>query len=201
MFYSVKGILTHTQANVAVVECGGVGFLCRTTMNTQKALPPVGQEVKLYTQLNVREDALDLFGFATQAELNCFKLLTNISGVGPKAGLAILSVLTPEQVAAAAATGDSKAFTRASGVGPKLGQRIVLELKDKVQSMQASDPQMAHLPVGVPSAAGNAEAAVNALTVLGYSASEASSAVAKLDSSLPVEELIRLALKNFGSVR
>ena len=152
MFYSIKGILIHTEPNVAVVECGGVGFLCRTTMNTQRTLPPVGQEAKLYTHLNVREDALELFGFATQAELNCFKLLTAISGVGPKVGLAILSVLTPEQVAAAAATGDSKAFTRASGVGPKLGQRIVLELKDKVKSMQAADPGMAQMPAGVLSA-------------------------------------------------
>ncbi|MCH3972450.1 MAG: Holliday junction branch migration protein RuvA [Oscillospiraceae bacterium] len=200
MFYSLKGILTHIEPNVAVVECGGVGFLCRTTMNTQKVLPPLGQETKLYTHLNVREDALELFGFATQAELNCFKMLTNISGVGPKAGLSILSVLTPEQVAAAAATGDSKAFTRASGVGPKLGQRIVLEMKDKVKSMQAADPGFLQ-STGVPSAAGNAEAAVNALTVLGYSVSEASGAVAKLDSSLPVEELIRQALKSFGSMR
>lgn len=201
MFYSIKGILIHIEPNVAVIECGGVGFLCRTTMNTQKALPSVGQEAKLYTHLNVREDALELFGFATQAELNCFKLLTNISGVGPKAGLAILSVLTPEQVAVAAATGDSKAFTRANGVGPKLGQRIVLEMKDKVKSMQAADPGVMQIPAGVLSAAGNAEAAVNALTVLGYSASEASGAVAKLDSSLSVEELIRLALKSFGSAR
>lgn len=198
MFYSIKGTLTHTESNIAVVECGGVGFLCRTTMNTQKVLPQIGQEAKLYTHLNVREDALELFGFATQGELNCFKLLTNISGVGPKVGLAILSALTPEQVAAAAATGDSKAFTRANGVGPKLGQRIVLEMKDKVKSMQAADPGMAPLPAGVPSAAGNAEAAVNALTVLGYSSSEASSAVARLDSSLPVEELIRQALKGFA---
>lgn len=198
MFYSIKGTLTHTEPNIAVVECGGVGFLCRTTMNTQKMLPQIGQEAKLYTHLNVREDALELFGFATQGELNCFKLLTNISGVGPKVGLAILSALTPEQVAAAAATGDSKAFTRANGVGPKLGQRIVLEMKDKVKSMQAADPGMTPLPAGVPSAAGNAEAAVNALTVLGYSSSEASSAVARLDSSLPVEELIRQALKGFA---
>lgn len=198
MFYSIKGTLTHTEPNIAVVECGGVGFLCRTTMNTQKVLPQIGQEAKLYTHLNVREDALELFGFATQGELNCFKLLTNISGVGPKVGLAILSALTPEQVAAAAATGDSKAFTRANGVGPKLGQRIVLEMKDKVKSMQAADPGMTPLPAGVPSAAVNAEAAVNALTVLGYSSSEASSAVARLDSSLPVEELIRQALKGFA---
>ena len=124
--------------------------------------------------------------------------MTAISGVGPKVGLSILSVLTPEQVAAAAATGDSKAFTRANGVGPKLGSRIVLEMKDKVKSLQKESGGQPS-PAGVPSAAGNAEAAVNALTVLGYSTTEAASAVARLDSSLPVEELIRGALKFFGS--
>ena len=201
MFYSLKGVLTHVEPNVAVVECAGIGFLCRTTMNTQRNLPPLGEEVKLYTQLNVREDAVDLYGFATAGERSCFRLLTAITGVGPKVGLAILSVLTPEQVAAAAATGDSKAFTRANGVGPKLGQRIVLEMKDKVKSMQGADAGFAAMPAGVPSAAGNAEAAVNALTVLGYSTSEAAQAVARLDSALPVEELIRQALKHFGSTK
>lgn len=199
MFYSLKGILTHTEPNVAVIECAGIGFLCRTTMHTQRSLPPLGEEAQLYTQLNVREDAVDLYGFATSGERSCFRLLTAISGVGPKVGLAILSVLTPEQVAAAAATGDSKAFTRANGVGPKLGQRIVLEMKDKVKSMQGADAGFPAAPAGVPSAAGNAEAAVNALTVLGYSGSEAAAAVARLDSALPVEELIRQALRAFGA--
>lgn len=131
MFYSLKGTLAHVEPGLAVIECSGVGFECLITLNTQVSLPVPGETAKLYTHLNVREDALTLFGFATYEELSCFRLLTAITGVGPKVGLAILSVLTPEQVAMAAATGDSKQFTRASGVGPKLGQRIVLELRIK----------------------------------------------------------------------
>lgn len=197
MFYSIKGTLIHTEPGLAVVECGGVGFKCFTTLNTQRALPNPGEETKLYTHLNVREDALDLFGFATMGELNCFKMLTSVSGVGPKVGLAILSELAPEQVAMAVATGDSKTLTRASGVGAKLAQRITLELKDKVKGMQTSAQGFA--PAGIVSAASNAGAAVNALTVLGYSPSEAAAVVGRFDSALPVEELIRLSLKSMAT--
>ncbi|XOQ47447.1 MAG: Holliday junction branch migration protein RuvA [Eubacteriales bacterium] len=196
MFYSIKGILTHMEPGIAVVECGGIGFKCLTSLSTQRALPQIGEQVLLYTHLNVREDALDLFGFATLRELNCFKMLTGVSGVGPKVGLAILSELAPEQVAAAVATGDSKALTRANGVGPKLAQRIALELKDKVKGLQTGPAGFA--PAGPASAAANADAAVNALTVLGYSPTEAAAVVAGFDSALPVEELIRLSLKAMG---
>lgn len=195
MFYSLKGILTHTEPGAAVIECGGVGFLCLTTMNTLRTLPSLGESVTLYTHLNVREDALDLFGFASQSELNCFRTLTSVSGVGPKVGLSILSSLAPEQLAIAVGGGDYKALTRAPGVGPKLAQRIVLELKDKVKKLQAEVPGVPLSDMGVPSASAHASEAVNALTVLGYSPSEASEVVAKLDSTLPTEELIRLALR------
>ena len=134
MLYSLTGKLAHTEPGLAVIDVGGVAFKCFTSMGTLRALPRLGEKATLFTYLNVREDALDLFGFATQGELNCFKLLTAISGVGPKVGMAILSELTPEDVALAAAAGDAKRFTRVSGVGPKLAQRIVLELKDKVTS-------------------------------------------------------------------
>lgn len=133
MFYSVSGILIHAEPAFAVVECGGVGFKCFTSMSTQRSLPQIGEKVKLFTYLSVREDALDLFGFCTMTELNCFKMLTSVSGVGAKVGVSILSELTPEQVAMAVAGGDSKTLSRASGVGPKLAQRIALELKDKVK--------------------------------------------------------------------
>ena len=143
---------------------------------------------------------MDLYGFAAQTELNCYKMLTGVSGVGPKVGLAILSELLPEQVAAAIATGDSKALTRAAGVGPKLAQRIVLELTDKVKKMDMDTGGM--LPqTGVVSASSNAAEAVNALTVLGYAPSDAATVVAKLDSALPVEELIRQALKTMAGLR
>lgn len=201
MFYSLTGKLVHTEPGLAVIDVGGVAFKCATSMTTLRALPRLMEKATLYTHLNVREDALDLFGFATQTELNCFKLLTAISGVGPKVGIAILSELTPEDVALAAAAGDSKRFAKANGVGPKLAQRIVLELKDKVKSFSGSGLSDEFLQPGGPSASGNAAQAVEALTTLGYSPSDAAAAVGKLDSALPVEELIRLALKSFGSAR
>lgn len=196
MFYSLKGKLIHMEPGLAVVECGGVGFKCLTTLSTQRTLPALGEQATLYTHLNVREDALDLFGFATLSELNCFKMLTGVSGVGPKVGLAILSELAPEQVAMAVATGDSKTLTRASGVGAKLAQRITLELKDKVKGMQTGGAAFA--PAGIVSASSNAAAAVNALTVLGYSPTDAAAVVGRFDSALPVEELIRQSLKAMG---
>ena len=135
MFYSLTGKLVHMEPGVVAIECGGVAFKCFTFMNTQKNMPRIGETATVYTHLNVREDALDLYGFSTKSELNCYKMLTTISGVGPKAALSILSEMTPEGVAMAAASGDSKKFTKASGVGPKLAQRIVLELKDRVKKM------------------------------------------------------------------
>lgn len=194
MLYSVKGELIHLEPRVAVICCGGVGFRCQITMNTARQLPSIGNEAMLYTMMNVREDAIELFGFASQEELMSFKQLTAISGVGPKAGLSILSELSPEKVALAVAAGDYKALTKAAGVGPKLAQRIVLEMKDKVQALTSSGGF--EMPSGgVVSAAGNAAQAVDALTVLGFTAGEASVAVGKLDSSLPVETLVRDALK------
>ncbi len=195
MLYSVKGELIHVELRMAVVCCGGVGFRCHITMNTARQLPSVGSEVMLYTILNVREDAMELFGFADQDELLSFKQLTAISGVGPKVGLSILSELSPERVALAVAAGDYKALTKASGVGPKLAQRIVLEMKDKVKALTSSESGLTMPAGGVISASGNAAQAVDALTVLGFSAGEASAAVGKLDSALPVEALVRDALK------
>ena len=200
MFYSLTGKLVHMEPGMLAVECGGVAFKCFTSMHTQKNMPRIGEVTTVYTHLNVREDALDLFGFASKSELNCFKMLTGISGVGPKVALAILSEMTPEGVAMAAASGDSKSFTRANGVGPKLAQRIVLELKDKVKKMAVSGGELSlAADIGVVSASKNAEQEVQALAVLGYTQSEAAQAVAKLDSSLPTEELIRLALKGMAA--
>lgn len=198
MLYCVKGELLHAEPKMAVVCCGGVGFRLQITMNTARQLPSIGSEAMLYTYMNVREDAIELFGFADQQELNSFKMLTSISGVGPKVGLSILSELTPERVALAVASGDFKSLTKAAGVGPKLAQRIVLELKDKVGANLSGGTAMggAELPAAVAvSASSNATQAVEALTVLGFTASEATAAVGKLDSALPVETLIRDALK------
>lgn len=193
MLYRLRGSLIHTEPSFAVIECVGVGYKCYTTMNTQRSLPAIGKEAVLYTHMNVREDAVDLFGFSSLAELNCFKLLTSVSGVGPKVGLAILSVLSPEQVAVAVAAGDFKTLTMAQGVGNKLAQRVILELKDKLKALGGGEEVTA--AAGVVNAAGNAAEAMNALTVLGYTPSDVAPVVAKFDSSLPVEELIRLTLK------
>lgn len=199
MFYSLTGKLAHTEPGMAVIDVGGVAFRCAVSMGTLRALPRTGEEATLYTYLNVREDALDLYGFCTQLELNCYKLLTAISGVGPKAALSILSELSPEDVALSAAAGDAKRFTRANGVGVKLAQRIVLELKDKVKGLSFDSSGWEGVEPGGPSAAGNAAQAAEALVTLGYTPSEAAAAVGRLDSQLSAEELIRLALKSFGS--
>lgn len=197
MLYSVRGKLIHTTSSSAVVECGGVGYNCQTTINTLKTLKQ-GAEVMLYTYLNVREDAVELFGFATKTELDTFKTLISVSGVGPKAGLSVLSELSPEQVAMAIATDDIKTITRAQGIGKKIAQRIVLELKDKL-AKASSDSSMSAVTSGAANAVtGNIPKAVEALGVLGYSPSDVSPVLAALDSSLPVEQLIALTLKQMG---
>ncbi len=196
MIYSLTGTVTHTEPGLAVVECGGVGFKCLTTASTLRALPPIGGKSTLFTHLNVREDALDLFGFATEKELNCFRMLISVSGVGPKAALSILSESTPEKFALAVASGDAKALTRAPGIGNKIAQRIVLELKDKVSGAAVAEGIVED--GGVPSASGNAEEAVNALVVLGYTRSEAALAAGRCDASLPVEEIIRQSLRRLA---
>ena len=198
MLYSVKGKLIHTTSSSAVVECGGVGFNCQTTINTLKTLKP-NTEVTLFTYLNVREDAMELFGFATKTELDTFKTLISVSGVGPKAGLAVLSELSPEQVAMAIATDDIKTITRAQGIGKKIAQRIILELKDKLAKAVSADSSMSAVQTGAVNAvSGNVPKAIEALGVLGYSPADVSPVLATLDSSLPVEQLIAQTLKQMG---
>lgn len=199
MFYSITGRVVHRDTQSVALETGGVAFQCSTTLSTLKKIGEKGSTATLYTYLNVREDALDLFGFATEQELECFKLLISVSGVGPKAALAILSELTPDKLALCLATGDSKSITRAQGVGPKLAQRVVLELKDKLAKgleLPADSPEIQ--AAGLAAADGNASEAVSALVMLGYSQSEAAMAVSKLDGTLSVEELIKQALKQLA---
>jgi len=197
MIYSVKGEIVHIEPSLAVIECGGVGYACKTTSSTLSQIGGIGSLAMLYTYLYVREDCVELFGFATLQELNCFKMLISVSGVGPKAALSILSDTSPERFALAVASGDSKAFTKTKGIGSKLAQRIVLELKDKIAKEQLSDG-ISDLPENFSAVSGNASEAVSALVVLGYSQSEAASVVSRLDPSLPVPELIKLALKAIG---
>ncbi len=157
MFYSITGKVVYSDTQSVALETGGVAFKCNTTLNSLKRIGERGNTVTLYTHLNVREDALDLFGFYTEQELECFKLLISVSGVGPKAAISILSELTPEKLALSIATGDSKAITKAQGVGPKLAQRVVLELKDKLAKgleLPADSPEIQ--AAGVAAAEGNA---------------------------------------------
>jgi len=193
VFYYLDGTVAHVEPYLAVIDCGGVGYACKTTSTTISKLQK-GQRGKLYTYLNVGEDVFDLYGFATQGELGSFKQLLGVSGVGPKAALAILSVTTPESLAMAIITGDEKALTRAPGIGKKIAQRIILELKDKV----AKEQQSIGLPgaaVGVATGSKAVEAAA-ALGVLGYGNAEISEALRGIDvENLTLEEIIRQSLR------
>ncbi|HIZ55409.1 MAG TPA: Holliday junction branch migration protein RuvA [Firmicutes bacterium] len=200
MFYSIRGKLllcTLADTNFTVVlEAGGIGFEIKTSQNTAAKLPQPGSEARLFTYLHVREDAMELFGFFDQEELNCFKMLLSVSGVGPKAALSILSAVSAGQFALCVASGDSKALTQAKGIGLKIAQRIVLELKDKISKEQMDGGAVGNISAAVQGGASGAVGeAISALAVLGYSQAEAAQAISKLDPSLTVEELIRQALK------
>lgn len=195
MIYSLTGKVVHSDVGGVAIQCGGVAFYCAASFNTLRKIGEIGAEVTLFTYLSVREDAMDLFGFSDPQELQCFKLLIGVTGVGPKAALAILSQMEPAQLALCVASGDAKSITKAQGVGNKIAQRVVLELKDKFKAEMpaafGADAQAA----GVVSASSNCEEAVSALEMLGYSRSEASAVVGKLDSTLSAEDLIRQALR------
>jgi len=198
MFYSLTGKIIYKDEQTIAISCGGVGFKCFTTRNSLAKLSLQSGEVTVFTHLNVREDALDLFGFATNDELDAFKLLISVSGVGPKAALAILSELSPDAFAVAVASGDAKAITAANGVGPKLAQRVIMELKDKIANVGFISEESSSVSnaVNTANSMSNTAEAIAALTALGYSQTEASVAVSKLSPNLSVEELIKGALKN-----
>lgn len=197
MFYYVNGTVTELEAGLAVIDCGGVGYACATTNYTLSQLKK-GERAKLYTYLNVREDAMELFGFVSQSELRSFKLLIGVSGVGPKAALSILSATTPQQLAMAVVMGDEKALTAAQGVGKKIAQRIILELKDKLAKEQSSFTVQGGGSGATPMPLGGSKSgeATAALAVLGYGSQEISTALKGIDmDALPLEEIIRQALK------
>lgn len=198
MIYNIKGELTYCDVQFVVIECGGIGFKCFTSLTTVKTIGQIGSMVNLYTHLSVKEDAMDLYGFATQEELNSFKLLITVSGIGPKAAVSILSELSPDRLAIAIASSDVKAITRANGVGKKTAERVVLELKDKMVGMSAGDGSSAvssAASVVEESAAGEA---VAALVALGFAQSDAAVAVGQMDKSLSADEMIRLGLKQLS---
>ena len=195
MIDSLNGTVLHKEPGLVVIGCGGVGYACRVSLQTAASVGTAGAEAMLYTRLTVREDEIALYGFSDRGERLCFDQLTGVSGVGPKAALAILSDFTPDRFALAVAAGDYKAFTATKGIGAKTAQRIVLELKDKVAKTAAS-AGISQIPV--MAADGSMEEAMSALQVLGYSGTEVARVLANFDPSLPSSELIRLSLIEFG---
>ena len=195
MFYYLNGTIAEIGANLAVVDCGGVGYACATTNYTLAQLKR-GEKAKLYTYLHVREEIFEIYGFASQGELNSFKMLLGVSGVGPKAALAILSATTPDQLALAIVTGDEKTLTAAPGIGKKIAQRIILELKDKLSKDPGSFAAASGASVAIPVRNDKSGEAAAALAVLGYTSQDISVALKGLDmDSLPLDEIIRQALK------
>lgn len=198
MIYSLTGELIYIGDQFLVIDCGGVGFKCFTSLSTASTAGRIGEQVRLFTYLSVKEDALDLYGFKTENELNVFKLLISVSGVGPKAAVSILSEMSADKLALAVAAGDSKAITKANGVGKKTAERIVLELKDKMAGVAVSDSDSyisAAASVEEESSAGEA---VAALVALGYGKSEAAAVVGAMDKSLSADEMIRQGLRQLA---
>lgn len=197
MFYYLSGPVAHIEPHLAVIDCGGVGYACRTTNYTLSNIKQ-GEKAKLFTHLNVREDAMELYGFATSEELNLFRQLISVTGVGPKAAISILSASTPANLALSIITGDEKALTCAPGVGKKIAQRVILELKDKLakgQSVGIAGESYGGSGVTIIPENKLSEASA-ALAVLGYSQSEINLALKGIDlDGLSLEQIIKAALK------
>lgn len=196
MYYYIKGTLMHKGDNYIVVDASGIGYRIFTSLECIEKSPHTGSDVTVYTYLNVREDAMELYGFYSEEERAMFLMLISVSGVGPKAGLALLSVASPQKLAAAIVMGDEKLLTKASGVGPKAAKRVILELKDKIDTdtLGIDGDDGVTLSDDTEIIADSRAEAMSALVVLGYSASDAKNVLMKLDATLTTEELIKKAL-------
>ena len=202
MIYSISGLLRQVAPTYCVVEACGIGYQCSASTHTLSSLPARGQEVTLLTHLWVTADGVELFGFSTEQERHCFKMLISVSGVGPRVALAILSDAAPDRLMLSIAAGDAKALTRAQGVGSKLAQRIILELRDKVSNDDLS-AEFAAESGGVETVTGSVRSsakseAISALVALGYGQTDAAAVIAPMEESLAVDELVRRALKSFS---
>ena len=198
MYYYISGTLVATESGAAVVDNHGIAYRMTASATTlAKLSSKLNESVRLYTYLHVYQDGIELFGFFSQEELSAFRLLIAVSGVGPKAAMAVLSQMTAEQLALAVGTGDAKAIARAPGVGQKTAARIILELKDKLAGQISADPQDSGFSPDPGSASAMSEA-LNALMVLGYSRAQASGALRGIDPGLTVEQMIPLALKKLS---
>lgn len=195
MYYYIKGTLAAKGENYLVVDAQGVGYMIYTSSSAVEKAGTVGNEITVYTYLNVREDAMELYGFLSEEERKMFLLLISVSGVGPKAATALLSISSPQKIAAAIVTGDEKIITKAPGVGPKAAKRIILELRDKIDNTALGlESSEVHDISHAQEMSNSVEEALSALTVLGYDARTAKNILLKLDSSLSTEELIKKAL-------
>ena len=195
MIYSIKGTLTYMEPTFVVVECGGVGFKCFASTTTITSLSTVGTEVQLLTYMSIREDAMDLYGFNSQNELEAFKLLISISGVGPKAAISILSALSPDKLAIAVSCGDIKSIQAAQGIGKKTAERIVLELKDKMSLVAAGESAAVVENIQASAVGSNSSEAIEVLVSLGFNQSDAATVVSRLDPSMSVDDMIRKGLQ------
>ena len=194
MIYYVSGPVTILEPGLAVIECGGVGYGCRVTAYTASQLK-INQNARLYITESIREDAHDLYGFISKEEQRCYELLTSVSGVGPKAAMAILSAGGPQNFTLAVMTGNDKMLTAAQGVGKKIAQRIILELKDKIGGASA-ELDFSAGPAAAPVQSGNNAALAHAaLQELGYSAAEINAALKGVDPKATTEEMVRYALR------
>jgi len=196
MFYHIEGIVSEIEQNLAVIDCGGVGYALNATVNTLSNIK-TGAKAKLYVSEAIGENNFDLYGFFTKSEKRCFEMLTAVSGIGPKAALSILSYNSPESLALAIMNQDVKALTVAPGIGKKIAQRVILELKDKI-SKELGDEQIS-LPV-MSAAVSSGDTVVNdamtALAVLGFSSAEIAPILKKLDvSGMSAEQIIKAVLK------
>lgn len=201
MYAYIKGILTDMEEDLVVVEVGGIGYNIYTTGQTFDCLPSVGEEIKLYTYLNVREDAMTLYGFLTKDDLRVFKLLLGVNGIGPKGALAILSVMSTDDLRFAVLGEDAKAISKAPGIGAKTAQRLILELKDKFSLEDAFEQKLTHTAAKADDGTKSAKnEAVQALVALGYSSSEALKAIGNVEitADTDVEDLLKAALKNMA---
>lgn len=201
MYSYIKGQLAEIEEDKIVVEAGGIGYNIYTTGQTFQYLPPVGENVKVYTYLHLREDIMMLYGFLSKDELKVFKLLLGVNGIGPKGALAILSVMTTDDLRFAVLGDDAKAIAKAPGVGAKTAQRLILELKDKLKLEDAFEQKLSHAQAETTTNVnGIKNEAVQALVALGYSSSEALKAMngIELIPDMEVEDLLKAALKNMA---
>ena len=194
MIYYVSGPVTVLEPGLAVIDCGGVGYGCHVTAYTAGQLK-LNQSARLYVTASIREDAFDLYGFISREEQRCYELLTSVSGVGPKAAMAILSAGGPQNFTLAVMTGDEKMLTAAQGIGKKIAQRIILELKDKIGGGSVELDFSTGSAAAEPQSSNAAALAHAALQELGYSPAEISAALKGVDSNATTEEMVRYALR------